>query len=381
MQILFTIIISFLTATGAFVASYKYMPLSFIDDIQKEPMFGGVTLTDLVGTNTLNTFPTTYNANNAIIEGQFDNINGTTTNTTITSLANLATIGTITTGVWNGTAIGVAKGGTGTTSPSLNQVILGNGSSGFKVVSGLGTLGQFLTSAGAGSPPTWTTGALDYTADYNWTGTTTIKNLHASSTSANPMYLNGIDYAMPSTEGASSTALMTNGSGSLSWNGIDWQLLDKVTTGVVATTSISGIPNRKFLRFVFYVPSKSLNTRFSSMTFNNDFGNNYGYSYTKVGAATGDNGGTNYIVLQDNTAGADEMFDIVVRNSATQRKTLYWNGVAGSASGNSAPDIINGSGVWNNTSDAISRVDFFLDLGAGAEYQAGTELIIYGSRD
>ena len=43
-----------------------------------------------------------------------------TTNTTLTSLANLATVGTITTGVWSGTTIAVAKGGTGSTTGSIS---------------------------------------------------------------------------------------------------------------------------------------------------------------------------------------------------------------------------------------------------------------------
>jgi len=47
-----------------------------------------------------------------------------TTNTTLTSLSNLATVGTITSGVWNGTAVAVEKGGTGLTATgSAGQVL------------------------------------------------------------------------------------------------------------------------------------------------------------------------------------------------------------------------------------------------------------------
>ena len=47
----------------------------------------------------------------------------------ITSIPNLATIGTVTTGVWNATAIGVTKGGTGLSSPgSSGQIMVSNGS-------------------------------------------------------------------------------------------------------------------------------------------------------------------------------------------------------------------------------------------------------------
>ena len=59
-----------------------------------------------------------------------------TTNTTLTSLSSLATVGTITSGVWSGTAVAIAKGGTGLTSAGNN--------------------GQVLTSTGSGTL-TWTT--------------------------------------------------------------------------------------------------------------------------------------------------------------------------------------------------------------------------------
>ena len=62
-----------------------------------------------------------------------------TTNTTLTSLSSLATVGTITSGVWSGTAVAVAKGGTGLTA--------------------VGTNGQVLTSTNAGTL-TWKTTAV-----------------------------------------------------------------------------------------------------------------------------------------------------------------------------------------------------------------------------
>ncbi len=66
------------------------------------------------------------------------NLEGTASNATtvmgaaqsnITSIPNLATIGTITTGVWNATAIGTSKGGTGLSSVgSSGQILVSNGS-------------------------------------------------------------------------------------------------------------------------------------------------------------------------------------------------------------------------------------------------------------
>jgi hypothetical protein len=68
---------------------------------------------------------TTGNAATATLAGNIT----ATTNTTLTSLSNLATVGTITSGVWSGTAIAVANGGTGLTStPGNGQIDIGNGS-------------------------------------------------------------------------------------------------------------------------------------------------------------------------------------------------------------------------------------------------------------
>jgi uncharacterized protein (TIGR02145 family) len=53
-----------------------------------------------------------------------------TSNTSLTALTNLATVGTITTGVWSGTAISVANGGTGLTNPGTSgNVLTSNGTS------------------------------------------------------------------------------------------------------------------------------------------------------------------------------------------------------------------------------------------------------------
>jgi len=138
----------------------------------------GTSITTINSSDTLKNSRTTINDNfTALNNGKIET--STTTLPLITTLANLATVGTITSGTWNGTAISVAKGGTGTTSPALNYVILGDATNGFKTVSGLGTSGQLLTSAGAGNPPVWGTPSVDTATNYTWTG---IHNFSATTT-------------------------------------------------------------------------------------------------------------------------------------------------------------------------------------------------------
>jgi hypothetical protein len=68
---------------------------------------------------------------------------------------NVSPLGTIASGTWNATAIGAAYGGTGQTSLTANNVILGNGTSGVLFVAP-GTALNVLTSNGT----TWTSAAL-----------------------------------------------------------------------------------------------------------------------------------------------------------------------------------------------------------------------------
>src|SRR3989344_1262948 len=82
---------------------------------------------------------------------------GTLVNSAVTTLSSLASVGTITTGVWNGTALTPAYGGTGLSSLTTYAVLTGGTTStgNLQQVSGLGTSGQVLTSNGAGALPSW----------------------------------------------------------------------------------------------------------------------------------------------------------------------------------------------------------------------------------
>jgi len=92
---------------------------------------------------------------------------------------------------------------------------------------------------------------LDQTANYTLTGVNTLSGgylatassthsatttITASSATNNALVLNGINYAFPSTQSASSTALMTNGSGSLSWNTSQTGAISTSTTVALPTT-------------------------------------------------------------------------------------------------------------------------------------------------
>lgn len=143
----------------------------------------GSTITTITGTETVSyALKTTVNdnftaLNNGKIEISTTTLPLITTLSGLTSANSLTSVGTITSGVWSGTTIATAKGGTGSTTLASNQVLLGNGTGNIGIVAGQGTTGQFLTSNGAGSAPTWQTSAVDTAINYTWTGTHSFSNL------------------------------------------------------------------------------------------------------------------------------------------------------------------------------------------------------------
>lgn len=90
---------------------------------------------------------------------------GTLLATSVTTLSSLSSIGTITTGVWNGTTIGVAFGGTGVA--TLTGIPIASGTSAFTAATS-STTGQVLRVTGAN---TFAFGALDLANASAVTGT------------------------------------------------------------------------------------------------------------------------------------------------------------------------------------------------------------------
>lgn len=171
----------------------------------------GTSLYSITGSTLVSDLDTYIMQNdNALNAGKIEN--------STTTLPYLTGIGTITTGVWNGSIVPILYGGSATsTAIQTYGVVLGNGAYGLTVASTTGTSGQFLTSTGQGYP-TWQTAPVTQTIDYNFTGTYFgVKNLYASSTVANPLVLNGVSYSFPTNQVASSSSLLTDSSGVLSW--------------------------------------------------------------------------------------------------------------------------------------------------------------------
>jgi|SRR3990167_3663188 len=179
-----TLISAIVTLVSAF-GIYQYLPLSALETLQKQEFKAGAAITSILGTDTISSSRSVINTNfTNLNNGKIEN--STTSVAAITTLSSLATVGTITSGTWTGSVIDVARQGTGTTSPSRYQVILGNGSNGLTVASSTGTSGQFLTSNGANAYPSWQTSAIDTGIAYTWTN----NHIFSASTTLNGAVLN-----------------------------------------------------------------------------------------------------------------------------------------------------------------------------------------------
>jgi len=385
MKILHIILISLVTSVLLLVGFLNIPPqlLKYASISHYFPKLGTSVTTISTATN-LADFPAIYNADIPALNAGKIEIS-TTTLPLITTLENLVTTGALSSGSLTSgfTTVNVAQGGTGSSTLSQYQVLLGNGTSGLTTPSGWGTSGQFLTSQGAGSLPIWQTASVNQTTDYTWTGRHSFEsnvylaNLNASST----VIFNGVSLAFPATQGASSTQLKNDGSGNLTWNEDDWVILgEDVLTGANGTTSVT-FTARKDLRIVFDTPGAS-GAAINALLFNTDLaGNNTNYAYNTFKNYTfvNKNNGTNRIELDTAGTSTPQSFvtDIINNRAATTKRFTYRKTTGG---GGINTDIRTGMAIWNNTSDQITTV--YVTTGvAGVTFNAGTRLVVYGSRD
>lgn len=257
-----------LTIAGSVIASVlaaflliTCAPLSLFNGSAK-PSFGSTSITTILGTDTLSASRTTLNNNFASLNTnkvEVSDLGASTTLPQITTLAHLATVGTITSGTWNASIVTVPFGGTGSSTLSSNQLLIGNGTSGVKTPLGWGTSGQQLVSNGASVLPSWQSAAVDTTQNYIWsgtdnyTGTLFAKTLIASSTIQINNGGTGVSYSFPTTQGAINTFLRDDGSGNLSWIS---------TSNLVATSTASSttVANTEIVVASTTIPANTLGT-------------------------------------------------------------------------------------------------------------------------
>lgn len=216
----------------------------------------------------------------------------------------------------------------------------------------------------------------------------------ANSTTTNPLVVNGKPIAFPTTQGAASSTLVNDGTGSLTWATPNWELIASTTlTSAVATTTLSGIPARNSLRIIVdtITPATS-QAKGLYAQFNTDTSGNYSYlNYSVTGAASVSANSANVIKLTQAgsgsiTSGASQslvIFDVI--NDISKRKYGFFKVFVDLNGGANGGDLTQGTFRWNNTSTQITSISIGVSsVAATPEAQtlsAGTRIFVYGSRD
>lgn len=166
--------------------------------------------------------------------------------TTTNQAASIAYVNGI---AFGGTTVTVPGGGTGQATLPLNTLLIGNGAS---AITGTSSPTVGYITATSSTPSLFVGGITSlggtFTASTTINATTTIA---ASSATNNALVLNNVAYKFPSTRGASSTVLMENGSGSLTWNAI---ATPRYTTSATTDITVSGA-NSNSTSTVFSLPA------------------------------------------------------------------------------------------------------------------------------
>jgi len=226
--------------------------------------------------------------------------------------------------------------------------------------------------------------AFTWTGIHTWntaTSTFTISPIITAATSS-PLKLNGVEWSFPSSDKASSTALFTNGNGSLSFLYPDWLLIGEATLASPnSTTTVSITSGFTDIKIIADVRGKS-SADITELRFNNDglTANNYGYLVFRDNVSTPDNqgNGKKYIAIEGTSTTSPAVFYIDVINNLSTRKIVNWQGGT-SPSGTAIGSLYEGTGVWNNTSDGITSIQIITDSTSNT-FNTGTTLRVYGAK-
>lgn len=230
------------------------------------------------------------------------------------------------------------------------------------------------TSTRAGRiPMTNLLGYLDKTW-MDWTATTTIL---ASSPTTNPLVLNGIPYAFPSAQGASSTVWMNNGSGSFISVAPDFGLVAMASTSVAAGTTTLTFPARRVLKVFLMSPQPGSGNIRAKITVNGDSSAKYAYSYSDDSAGATAVTSAKEIFLHGTAQTAVMSFTLEIQNPYGYSKHISWTGMQSSSE--ASISMYHGVGSVATTTQ-ITSLSFSANQTV-TPLPAGTQVYVYASRE
>ena len=232
-------------------------------------------------------------------------------------------------------------------------------------------------------------GFLDLTEDYTFSSSTANNFQSLNATTANfaatgkRINIGGIYYNPPTSQEASSTVMVGNGSGSLIWDNQDVNLLSEAIWSSGGTTTLASIPARRHLQIRVYSAGISdLSSVY--LSFNSSYTAIYSSDSQTPSGVLGGGGGANMtgrrISLGGNATTTPSSYTINVLNDSGIGKFVDWTGVLlGATTGGGGSQAVTGGGYWNNTAQ-ITKVEINTD-DPTKTFLAGTKISVYGSRN
>lgn len=156
-----------------------------------------------------------------------------------------------------------------------------------------------------------------------------------------------------------------------------WEELGRHTLGVAGDNlSVASMPTRKYLR-VYWATFATGGTIEDRMRFNNDSGTNYAYQELANLATFASIVSSNSIVLEGTISAAERFGVMEIQNVASRRK-LFQSKASDDNNASATTSANNKTlyGKWDNTSNAITRID--INNGGTGDFAIGSELIVIG---
>ena len=213
-------------------------------------------------------------------------------------------------------------------------------------------------------------------SQYSFTGAISFVNATSTSfaVSGAALHANGVDYRLPSAQGAASSTLKNDGSGNLIWELPDLIELADVTLDAASSTWSISVPNRKLYKI--HIVADNTTGAIWGISYNGKVAvGNFETRFSINGLADTFTIANNYCQVVSGTNFGEINIDATLNNSSSTIKNFLFQtstSTVGVAPGRS-------EGVCaHRTAETISNITVFVSAGS---INAGSRVIIYGSRN
>ena len=216
----------------------------------------------------------------------------------------------------------------------------------------------------------------------NVSGTTTVGQLAVDGTN---IRINGVNYRMEAgqpSNNASTTALLNNGYGQLSWGSPSdiIQVAEIIASSTAHEIKVDSLPARKKYFIDFYAPGGSTAPDFG-IIFNNDRGANYAYQQLTLAGVASASTSAAYFGEEVVASDAGLYLTAEIQNTSGNPKNIRYditNARSNAATVSAGATI---SGTWHNSTANISTISIVMTNSGIVTFDTNTRLTIYASKD